>query len=146
MRSALVARKSVYIFVYIMKFVLYLISNHIFVCINHKDMFKSNIKWCAQRIIKFTDEKLKPKVQIKDGFFYIMNLSVSPHFNSVFDLQINNSGTFVISGKITSLHKVIKYEIQSKTYAKCYFKFLAFYNVILTICPRNQRVLKNILK
>ena len=44
MRSAPIARKSVYIFVYIMKFVLYLISNHIFVCINHKDMFKSNIK------------------------------------------------------------------------------------------------------
>ena len=28
--------RVVYIFVYIMKFVLYLISNHIFVCINHK--------------------------------------------------------------------------------------------------------------
>ena len=46
-----------------MKFALYLISNLIFVCINHKD------KWCAQRIIEFTDEKLKPKVQI----IYIMN-------------------------------------------------------------------------
>ena len=27
------------IFVYIMKFLFYLTSNHIFVCINHKDMF-----------------------------------------------------------------------------------------------------------
>ena len=47
-----------------MKFVLYLISNHIFV---------SDDKWCAQRIIEFTDEKLKPKVQIEDGFIYVMN-------------------------------------------------------------------------
>ena len=54
-----------------------------------------------------------------------------PHFNSIFDLQINNSDTFVISRKVTSLHKVIKYvkrskssyhEFQRKTYAKCYFK------------------------
>ena len=56
-----------------MKFVLYLISNHIFVCINHKDTFQSDNKWCAQRIIEFTDEKLKTKVQIEDGFIYIMN-------------------------------------------------------------------------
>ena len=31
--------RVVYIFVYIMKFVLYLITNHMFVCINHKDTF-----------------------------------------------------------------------------------------------------------
>ena len=31
--------RVVYIYVYIMKFVSYLISNHIFVCINHKDTF-----------------------------------------------------------------------------------------------------------
>ena len=31
--------RVVYIIVYIMKFMLYLISNHIFVCINHKDTF-----------------------------------------------------------------------------------------------------------
>ena len=37
--------------------VLYLISNHVFVCINHKDTFKSDNRSCAQRIIKFTDEK-----------------------------------------------------------------------------------------
>ena len=40
------------------------------------------------------------------------------HFNSVFDLQINNSETFfldfVISGKTTSLPKVIKYVKRSK--------------------------------
>ena len=44
------------------------------------------------RIIEFTDEKLKPKVQIEDGFINII-ISVRPHFNSVFDLQINNSDT-----------------------------------------------------
>ena len=60
------------IFFYIMKFMLYLISNRIFVCINHRDTFYSNNKWCAQKIIEFTDEKLKPKVQIEDGFIYIM--------------------------------------------------------------------------
>ena len=65
--------QDVYIFVYIMKFVLYLISNHIFVYISHKDTFKCDNKWCAQRIIEFTDEKLKPKVQIEDRFIYIMN-------------------------------------------------------------------------
>ena len=42
-------------------------------------------------MIEFTDEKLKPKVQIEDGFIYSMNYSVGPHFNSVFDLQINYS-------------------------------------------------------
>ena len=33
------------IFVYIMKFVLHLISNHIFVFNNHKDTFESGYKW-----------------------------------------------------------------------------------------------------
>ena len=32
------------------------------------------------KIIEFTDEKLKPKVQIEDEFIYIMNESVRPHF------------------------------------------------------------------
>ena len=75
MRSApdLQGSRDVYIFVYIMKFVLYLISNNFFVSINHKDTFESDNKWCAQSIIEFTDEKLKPKVQIEDGFIYIMN-------------------------------------------------------------------------
>ena len=45
----------------------------LYVCINHKDTFYSDKKWCAQRIIHFTDEKLKTKVQIEDGFIYIMN-------------------------------------------------------------------------
>ena len=40
---------------------------------NHKDTCLSDNKWCAQRIIEFTDEKLKPKVQIEDGFIYSMN-------------------------------------------------------------------------
>ena len=67
-----------------------------------------------KEIIAFTDEKLKPKFQIKDEFIYIMNYSVRPHFNSVFDLQIDNSFhlfvlNFVIRGKVTSLPKVIKY-------------------------------------
>ena len=42
--------------VYIMKSVFFLISNHIFVYINHKDTFYSDNKWCAQRFIKFMDE------------------------------------------------------------------------------------------
>ena len=56
---------------------MYLLSYPSFVCINHKDAFHSNNKWCAQRIIEFTDEKLtwhlkvKPKVQIEDGFINI---------------------------------------------------------------------------
>ena len=41
--------------------------------INHKDTCKSDNKLCAQRIIEFTDEKLKPKVQIEDGFIYSTN-------------------------------------------------------------------------
>ena len=47
-------------------------SNHIFVHFNHYDTFYGN-KGCAQRFIKFTDENLKPKVQIEDEFIYIMN-------------------------------------------------------------------------
>ena len=43
-----------------------------------------------------------------------MDKSARPHFNSVFDLKIDNSHTFVISGKITSLQKVIKYVKRSK--------------------------------
>ena len=50
---------------------LYLISNHIFVCINHKDTFYSDYKWCAQRILEFTDEKLKPKIQIEYDRVYL---------------------------------------------------------------------------
>ena len=74
-------------FVYITKPVFYLISNHIFVYI----IFCSDNKWCAQRLIEFTDENLKPKIQNEDEFIYIMNKSVRPHFHSVFNLQINNS-------------------------------------------------------
>ena len=51
----------------------YSLSNHIFVYISHKDAFYSDNKWCAQRFIEFMDEKLRPKVQIDDKFFYIMN-------------------------------------------------------------------------
>ena len=63
----------------------------------------------------FTDEELKLKclVQIEDRFICIMNQSVRQHFNSVFDLQINNSdlivSNFVINGKVKSLQRVIKY-------------------------------------
>ena len=35
--------------------------------------FFSDNKGCAQRFIEFTDENLKPKVQIEDEFIYIMN-------------------------------------------------------------------------
>ena len=50
-----------------------------------------------------------------------------PHFNSVFDLQIDNSDTwfffnFVVSGKVTSLPKVIKYMKRSKY---CFHDFSA---------------------
>lgn len=42
-----------------------------------------------------------------------MNQSMRPHFNSVFDVQINNLdlivSNFVINGKVKSLHRVIKY-------------------------------------
>ena len=38
-------------------------------------------------------KELKPKVQIWDGFIYIMTYLVRPHFNSVFDLLIKNSDT-----------------------------------------------------
>ena len=34
-------------------------------------MFYSDNKWCAQRFIKFTDEKLKLNVQIEDGYISI---------------------------------------------------------------------------
>ena len=84
----------VYIIVNIMKFVFYLLSNHIFVCFNQKDAFLSDNKWFAQRMIEFTDRKLKPKVH-EDGFIYIIKKSMRPHFNSVFDLQINNSETYL---------------------------------------------------
>ena len=61
------------------------------------------------------DGKVKLKVQIVN----IMNESVRWHFNSVFDLQINNSKTvcfrFVINGKVISLHKVIRYVKRSRS-------------------------------
>ena len=36
--------------------------------------------------IKFTDEKLKPKVQNEDEFIYIISSSERPHFNLVWAL------------------------------------------------------------
>ena len=47
---------------------------------NHYDTFYSNNKGCAQKFIMFTDENLKPKVQIEDEFIYIMNKSVRAAF------------------------------------------------------------------
>ena len=41
--------------------------------INHKDICLSDNKWCVQKIIEFSDEKLKPKVQIEDGSINSMN-------------------------------------------------------------------------
>ena len=54
-----------------MKFVLYLISSHFCVCMSHKDTNPNPILRDVHK--EFTDEKLKPKVQIEDGFIYIMN-------------------------------------------------------------------------
>ena len=71
MRSSAFARKSGCLHIGLHMF--YLISYHICVCINHTDTCQSDNKWCAQRIIEFTDEKLKPKVQIEDGFIYSTN-------------------------------------------------------------------------
>ena len=51
-------------------------------------------KWCAQKLIKLMNELQTLKIQIVDRFIYIMNWSVKPHFNSVFDLQIKYSETF----------------------------------------------------
>ena len=67
--------RIVYIFAYIIQSVFYLLSNHGFVYINRMDTFYSDNKWCAQRFIEYSDEKLRPKVQTKDEFFYscIMN-------------------------------------------------------------------------
>ena len=62
--------RDVYIFVYI-KSVFYLISNHIFINIKHKDTFYSDNKWCVERFNEFADEKLK--VQIENRFIYSMN-------------------------------------------------------------------------
>ena len=63
----------VYIFVYITKYVFVLTSYHNFVHLNHYDTFYSDNKGCAQIFIEFTDENLKPKVQIEDEFIHIMN-------------------------------------------------------------------------
>lgn len=37
--------------------------------------------------------KRKTESSLKKEFIYTMNLSVKSYFDSVFDLQINNSGT-----------------------------------------------------
>ena len=93
MRSAPYARKSRWLYICLHTTV-YLIFNHIFVCINHWDTFNFGDKWYAQRFIGFTYEKLKLKVQTEDGIIYIWNKSMRPRFNFVFDLQINNSEIF----------------------------------------------------
>ena len=51
------------------------ISDHIFVYINQCNKFYSGNLRRAQRFIELiiTDEKMKLKVQIEDGFIYIMN-------------------------------------------------------------------------
>ena len=56
--------RVVYKFVYITKFVFYLMSNHIFVYINHLDTFYSDNKWCAQKVIEFTK-----KYKLRTGLF-----------------------------------------------------------------------------
>ena len=62
-----------YIFVYITKYMFSLTSYHIVLHFNHYDTFYLDNKGCTQRFIEFTDENLKPKVQIEDKFIYIMN-------------------------------------------------------------------------
>ena len=51
-----------------MKFVFYLISNHIFGVSIIRIYVNLIKKGYAQRIIEFTDEKLKPKVLFEDRF------------------------------------------------------------------------------
>ena len=48
------------------KCVVSLKSNQFFVHFYDYDTFYSDNKLCAQRFIEFTDEKLKPKIQIED--------------------------------------------------------------------------------
>ena len=81
MRSAPSARKSRCSHISLHRILFILIESDV-----HKDLSSSRM------------EKLKLKAQI-------LNKSVRPHFNSVFDLQIN----LVINRKVISLHKVIKY-------------------------------------
>ena len=51
-----------------------------------------------------------------------MNQSMRPHFNSVFDVQINNPdlivSNFVINGKVKSLHRLIKYVKEVKVLSR----------------------------
>ena len=65
--------RVVYLFVYINMSVFCLISNHIFVYINHYDTFYSNNTSCAYSLIEFKNEKLKLKIQTEDRFIHIMN-------------------------------------------------------------------------
>ena len=97
-----------------MKFVFYLISDNIFVCINHKDRCKSDNKWCAQRIIEFTDKNSNRKYTLRTGLFiswitrwdrFLIRYSIYDELICR-DLFVLN---FVISGKVASLPKVIKY-------------------------------------
>ena len=57
---------------------------------------------------------LRMKVQIENEFIYIINRSVEPHLNLVFDLKINNSENFLINRKVISLHMETKYVKRSK--------------------------------
>ena len=62
------------------------------------------------------------RVQIEDGFIYE---SMSPHFNSVFDLQVNHSETCLISlrwpNKTTKNGMSIHVNVQQKNWNKFLF-------------------------
>ena len=67
-----------------------------------------------------------------------------PHFKSVFDLQMNNSDLFVlkfvISGKVSSLPKVIKCMERSIYY---FHDFSAKHTPSATLTKRNENVNQN---
>lgn len=83
-------------------------------------------------------------VQIEDGFIYIMNESMSPHFNSVFDLQVNHSETCLISlrwpNKTTKNGMSIHVNVQQNTWNK--FLFCNPYFVKKTLMRHNHSCMK----
>ena len=87
MRSApLRGGHFVFIFVYIMKSVFYLIFNHN-LCIS---IMRIHYILIISDVLKDLSG-LGIETQTESRIIYIMNLSARPHFNSVFNLQINYS-------------------------------------------------------
>ena len=61
--------RVVYIFVYVMKFVFYLISNHIFVCINHKDFVNLIISNVHKELSSLQMINSNGKYKLRTGLF-----------------------------------------------------------------------------